>query len=93
MSKYFPKPFRSFGKNLKLKLKLIKVKKKLKLRKVKVKKKVKVKVDLSNFAKKANIENISHVDTSSFALKTSLANLKTDVDKLDLGKLVSVPVS
>ena len=69
MSKYFPKPFRSFGKNIK----------------------VKVKVDLSNFAKKANIENISHVDTSSFALKTSLANLKTEFDKLDINKLVLVP--
>ena len=36
--------------------------------------------------------NISHVDTSSFALKTNLASLKTEVDKLDIDKLVSVPV-
>ena len=36
--------------------------------------------------------NISHVNTSSFALKTNLANLKTDVDKLDIDKLVPVPV-
>ena len=51
---------------------------------------INVKVDLSNYATKANIKNISHVDTSSFALKTNLANLKTEVDKLD--KLVPVPV-
>ena len=44
-----------------------------------------VKFDLSNYAKKAVIKNISHVDTSSFALKTNLAGLKTEVDKLDIG--------
>ena len=49
------------------------------------------KVDLSNYATKAHIKNISHVDTSSFALKTNLANLKTKVDKLDIDKLVPVP--
>ena len=49
------------------------------------------KVDLSNYAAKADIKNISHVDTSSFALKTNLANLKTEVDKLDIDKLVPVP--
>ena len=52
---------------------------------------VNVKVDLSNYAAKADIKNISHVDTSSFALKTNLANLKTEVDKLDIDKLVPVP--
>ena len=52
---------------------------------------INVKVDLSNYATKADIKNISHVDTSSFALKTNLANLKTDVDKLDIDKLVPVP--
>ena len=52
---------------------------------------IKVKVDLSNYATKADIKNISHVDTSSFALKTNLANLKTEVDKLDIDKLVPVP--
>ena len=41
---------------------------------------------------KADIKNISHVDTSSFALKTNLAYLKTEVDELDIGKLVPVPV-
>ena len=53
---------------------------------------INVKVDLLNYAKKADIKNISHVGTSSFALKTNLANLKTEVDKLDIDKLVSVPV-
>ena len=53
---------------------------------------VNVKVDLSNYATKADIKNVSHVDTSSFALKTNLANLKTEVDKLDIDKLAPVPV-
>ena len=52
---------------------------------------INVKVDLSKYATKSDIKNISHVDTSSFALKTNLANLKTEVDKLDIDKLVSVP--
>ena len=41
---------------------------------------------------KTGIKNISHIDTSSFALKSNLASLKTKVDKLDIDKLVSVPV-
>ena len=53
---------------------------------------INVKVDLSNYATKSDIKNISHVDTSSFALKAKLANLKTEVDKLDIDKLVPVPV-
>ena len=68
MSKYFPKPYKPFGRN------------------------INVKVDLSNYATKSDIKNISHVDTSSFALKTNLANLKAEVDKLDIDKLVPVPV-
>ena len=40
---------------------------------------IKIKIDLSNYATKANIKNISHVDTSSFALKTNLANLKSEL--------------
>ena len=51
-----------------------------------------VKVDLSNYATKTDIKNICHVDTSSFALKTNLANLKTEVDKLDIDKLIPVSV-
>ena len=53
---------------------------------------ISVKVVLSNYATKSDIKNISHVDTSSFALKTNLASLKTEVDKLDIDKLVHVPV-
>ena len=53
---------------------------------------INVKDDLSNYATKTDIKNIAHVDTSSFALKTNLASLKTEVDKLDIDKLVSVPV-
>ena len=68
MSQYFPKPFRSFGGN------------------------VKVKVDISNYATKADLKNVTHFDTSSFALKTNLASLKTEVDKLDIEKLTTVPV-
>ena len=67
MSQYFPKRFRSFGRNMN------------------------VKVNLSNYATKTDLKNISHVDTASFALKTNLASLKTEVDKLDIGKLVPVP--
>ena len=47
MSQYFPKPFRTFGRN------------------------INVKVDISNYATKADIKNISHVDISNFALKTN----------------------
>ena len=53
---------------------------------------INVKIDLSNYATKADIKNISHVDTSTFALKTNLSNLKTEVDNLDIDKLVPVPV-
>ena len=53
---------------------------------------INVKNDLSNYAAKADIKNIAHIDTSSFALKTNLADLKTEVDKLDVDKLVPVPV-
>ena len=60
MSKYFLKPFRSFGAN------------------------INVKVDLSTYATKTDLKNVTHVDTSIFALKTNLANLKSEVDKLDI---------
>ena len=53
---------------------------------------INVKVDLSNYATKADMKNISHVDTSSYALKTNLASLKTEVDKLDIDKLPPVLV-
>ena len=57
MGQYFPKPFRSFGRN------------------------INVRVDLSNYATKINLKNLTHIDTSSFALKTNLASLKTEVGK------------
>ena len=66
MSKYFPKLYKPFGRN------------------------INVKVDLSNYATKLDIKNILHVNTSSFALKTNLANLKTEVGKLDIDKLAPV---
>ena len=53
-------------------------------------KEIKVKIDLTNYATKADINNITHVNTSNFAIKTNLANLKTEVDKLDIDKLVPV---
>ena len=53
---------------------------------------INVKVDLSNYATKADIKNISHVGTSSFVLKKKLVSLKTEVDKLDIDKLVPAPV-
>ena len=52
---------------------------------------IKIKIDLSNYATKKDIKNISQVDTSSVALKTNLSSLKTKVDKLDIDKLVPVP--
>ena len=66
MSEYFPKPFKSFERN------------------------INVQVDLSNYATKTDLKNVTHVDTSSFALKANLANLKTEVDKLDVDKLVPI---
>ena len=68
MSRYFPKPFRSFGGN------------------------INVKVDLSNYATKTDLKNITHIDTSSFALKTNLDSLKIEVYKLDIDKLAPVSV-
>ena len=53
---------------------------------------INVKVDLSNYAIKADIKNILHIDTSSFAIKSNLASLKTEVDKIYIDKLVPVLV-
>ena len=53
---------------------------------------INVKVDLSSYATKNDLKNVAHVDNSRFALKPNLANLKTEVDKLGIGKLVPVPV-
>ena len=53
---------------------------------------INVKVDLSNYTSKTDLKNVSHVDVSSFALKSNLASLKTEADRLDIDKLVPVPV-
>ena len=52
---------------------------------------INVKVDLSNYAAKTDLKNVTHVDVSSFTLKSNLASLKTEVDKLDIDKLAPVP--
>ena len=69
MSQYFPKPYKSFERN------------------------INVKVYLSNYTVTTDLKNILYVDISSFALKTNLASLKTEVDKLYIDKLVPVPVN
>ena len=51
---------------------------------------VKVELDLSNYATKADLKNAAGFNTSDFAKKTDLANLKSDVDKLDIDKLRNV---
>ena len=52
---------------------------------------IKVKLDLSNYATKTNLENVTHVNGSNFASKTNLAALKTEMDKIDTEKLKTVP--
>ena len=52
---------------------------------------VKVELDLTNYATKTDLKNITHVDVSSFASKTNLAAVKTEVDKIDTDKLKTVP--
>ena len=48
-------------------------------------------MQLCNYAIKTDLKNVTHVDTSSFALKRNLANVQTEGDKLDIDKLVAVP--
>ena len=52
---------------------------------------IKIELDLSNYAMKDDVKNITHVDVSSYATKTNLAALKTEVDKIDVDKLKTVP--
>ena len=52
---------------------------------------IKVELDLSNYATKDDVKNITHVDVSSYATKTNLAALKTEVDKIDIDILKTVP--
>ena len=53
---------------------------------------IKIKLDLTNYATKADLKNITHADVSSFASKTNLAALKIEVDKIDVDKLKKAPV-
>ena len=52
---------------------------------------IKLELDLSNYATKNDLKNITHVDVSSFASQTNLAALKTEVDKIDIDKLKTAP--
>ena len=52
---------------------------------------IKVELDLSNYATKNDVKNITHVDVSSYATKTNLAALKAEVDKIDVDKSKTVP--
>ena len=53
---------------------------------------INVKVDLSNYATKANLKNATGIDAAKLAAKSDLASLKAEIDKLDIDKLVPVPV-
>ena len=53
---------------------------------------IKVELDLSNYATKTDLKNVTHVDVSSFVSKTNLASLKSEVDKTDVDKLKTVPI-
>ena len=53
---------------------------------------VNVKVDVSNYQTKTDLKNVTHIDTSNLELKTNLASLKTEVDKLDIDNLAPVPL-
>ena len=53
---------------------------------------INVNVDLSNYATKADLKNATGIDTSKLAAKSDLASLKAEVDKLDIDKLIPVPV-
>ena len=52
---------------------------------------VKVELDLTNYATKTDLKNITHVDVSSFASKTNLAALKSEVEKIGVDKLKTTP--
>ena len=53
---------------------------------------IKVELDLANYATKTDLNNITHVDMSSFASETNLSALKTKVDKIDVDKLKTTPI-
>ena len=53
---------------------------------------IKVELDLSSYATKTDLKNVTHIDVSDFALKQNLASLQSDVDRLDIDKLVPIPL-
>ena len=53
---------------------------------------INVKVDLSNYATKTDFENAAEINTSKLPLKSNWANLKAEIDKIDVDKLKTVPV-
>ena len=53
---------------------------------------IKVELDLANYVTKDDVKNITHVDVSSYVTKTNLAALNSEVDKIDINKLKTVPV-
>ena len=54
---------------------------------------MKVELDLSNYGTKADLKNVTGVDTSKFTKKLDLANLRSDVDKVGIDKLKNVPTN
>ena len=52
---------------------------------------IKVELDLTNYATKNDLKNITHADVSTYASKTNLAALKSEVDKIDVDKLKTTP--
>ena len=54
---------------------------------------IKVELDLSSYATKTDLKNVTHIDVSDFALKQNLASLQSDVDRLDIDKLVPIPLN
>ena len=53
---------------------------------------INVKVDQSNYATKSDLKDGTGIDTSNYVLKSNLSSLKTEVDKLDIDKLVHIPI-
>ena len=54
---------------------------------------IKVELDLSSYATKTDLKNVTHVDVSSFVSKINLANLKTEKDKIDIANLTAKLIS
>ena len=86
MSEYFPEP-KSSGEKVKVELNLSDYVTRADL------KSAKVELDLSYYVTKADLKSATGVDTSKFAKKVDLANLKSDLDKLDIDKLKNVPTN